>query len=121
MQMQSDIFLGWTSIAGRDYLVRQLRDHKAGIVAEDLKGNGLEEYARMCGELLSKGHARSGDPCAIYGYLGNSDRFDKAMASFGVTYANQTVNDWEELKRAIRAGKLRAAKPARAPKATKHS
>ena len=33
MQMQSDIFLGWTSIAGRHYVVRQLRDHKAGIEA----------------------------------------------------------------------------------------
>ena len=119
MQMQSDIFLGWTSIAGRDYLVRQLRDHKAGITDDDLKGTGLVEYARMCGELLSKGHARSGDPCAIYGYLGNSDRFDKAMVSFGVNYANQTTKDWEKLRRAIRAGKIRAAKPAPAVKAVK--
>ena len=46
MQMQSDIFLGWTSIAGRDYVVRQLRDHKAGIEADALEGNGLVEYAR---------------------------------------------------------------------------
>ncbi len=73
MQMQSDIFLGWTSIGKRDYVVRQLRDHKAGIEEEDLKGKGLVEYAEMCGELLSKGHARSGDACAIAGYLGNND------------------------------------------------
>jgi uncharacterized protein (DUF2252 family) len=120
MQMQSDIFLGWTSIAGRDYLVRQLRDHKAGIVDEDLKGNGLVQYARMCGELLSKGHARSGDPCAIYGYLGNSDRFDKAMANFGVTYAHETTKDWHALKRAIRDGRIPAAKPAPPAKKVKH-
>ena len=111
MQMQSDIFLGWTSIAGRDYLVRQLRDHKAGIEADDLKGRGLAQYAQMCGELLSKGHARSGDPCALYGYLGNSDKFDHAMASFGIAYANQTTKDWQQLRRAIRAGKISAAKP----------
>ncbi len=110
MQMQSDIFLGWTSIAGRDYVVRQLHDHKAGITDDDLKGSGLVEYARMCGELLSKGHARSGDPCAIHGYLGNSDKFDKAMAGYGVTYANQTVKDWEQLRRAIRSGKIHAAR-----------
>src|SRR5208283_5761320 len=73
MQMQSDIFLGWTSIAGRDYVVRQLRDHKASIEEDDLKSKGLVDYAEMCGELLSKGHARSGDSCAISGYLGNSD------------------------------------------------
>jgi len=116
MQMQSDIFLGWTCIAGRDYLVRQLRDHKAGITDDDLKGNGLVQYARMCGELLSKGHARSGDPCAIYGYLGDSDRFDKAMASFGVSYANDTTSDWAALKRAIRDGKVQAAKTKSPPK-----
>ncbi len=120
MQMQSDIFLGWTSIANRDYVVRQLRDHKAGIVEEDLKGKGLVEYADMCGELLSKGHARSGDSCAIAGYLGNNDKFDQAMAIFGVTYANQTVKDWEQLRRAIRSGKVRAAKPAPAAKTVKH-
>ena len=119
MQMQSDIFLGWTSIAGRDYVVRQLRDHKAGIVAEDLKGNGLVEYARMCGELLSKGHARSGDSCAISGYLGTSEKFDQAMAKYGVTYADQTAKDWEEFKRAIRAGRIHAKLPP-AAKSAKH-
>jgi uncharacterized protein (DUF2252 family) len=110
MQMQSDIFLGWTSVAGRQYVVRQLRDHKAGIEEDDLNGKGLLEYALMCGELLSKGHARSGDACSISGYLGNNDKFDQAMAAFGISYANQTVKDWEELRRAIRAGKIHVAK-----------
>jgi len=119
--MQSDIFLGWTSIAGRDYVVRQLRDHKAGIEEDDLKGKGLLEYAEMCGELLAKGHARSGDPCALSGYLGTGDRFDRAMAKYGVTYADQTAKDWEEFKRVIRAGKIHAAKPPEpAKKKTQH-
>ncbi|MFZ0311732.1 MAG: DUF2252 domain-containing protein [Candidatus Korobacteraceae bacterium] len=112
MQMQSDIFLGWTSIDGRDYVVRQLRDHKACIEANVLQGNGLVQYARMAGELLAKGHARSGDPCALSGYLGTADKFDTAMARFGITYANQTVKDWEALRRAIRHGKIKAEKPA---------
>ncbi len=110
MQVQSDIFLGWTSIAGRDYLVRQLRDHKAGIEDEDLEGSGLGQYAQVCGELLAKGHARTGDPYAISGYLGASDKFDKAMASFGVAYADQSTQDFEEFTRAIHAGKIRATK-----------
>ncbi len=111
MQMQSDLFLGWTSIDGRDYIVRQLRDHKAAIEDDDLKGNGLVQYAHMVGELLSKGHARSGDPAALAGYLGTSDRFDNAMVSFGVAYANQAVKDWETLRHAIRIGRVKAAEP----------
>ena len=38
MQMQSDPFLGWTHIGGRQYLVRQLNDHKGSIEIEDLAG-----------------------------------------------------------------------------------
>jgi hypothetical protein len=110
MQMQSDIFLGWTSIEGRDYVVRQLRDHKAGIEDDDLIGNGLVQYAHMAGELLAKGHARSGDACALFGYLGTADKFDTAMARFAIAYANQTVKDWEALRHAIRQGKIKAAK-----------
>jgi uncharacterized protein (DUF2252 family) len=120
MQMQSDIFLGWTSIGNCHYVVRQLRDHKAGIEEDDLKGKGLLEYAAMCGELLSKGHARSGDSCALAGYLGSNDKFDQAMATFGVSYANQTAKDWQQLRRAIRSGKLRAAKLVPAVKTAKH-
>ena len=108
MQVQSDIFLGWTAIAGRDYLVRQLRDHKGAIENDDLEGSGLEQYARVCGELLSKGHARSGDSCAISGYLGNSDKFDKAMVAFGAAYADQSTKDFEEFRRTVRLRKLPA-------------
>jgi uncharacterized protein (DUF2252 family) len=116
MQVQSDIFLGWTAIAGRDYLVRQLRDYKAGIENEDLEGNGLVQYGRVCGELISKGHARSGDSCGISGYLGNSDKFDKAMVDFGVAYADQSTKDFDEFTRAIRVGKVPTA-PAASPAA----
>ena len=108
MQVQSDIFLGWTAIAGRGYLVRQLRDHKGAIENHDLEGSGLEQYARVCGELLSKGHARAGDSCAISGYLGNSDKFDKAMVAFGPAYADQSTKDFEEFRRAVRLRKLPA-------------
>lgn len=106
MQVQSDIFLGWTSLEGRSFLVRQLRDHKASIEDRDLEGEGLVQYARLCGELLAKGHARSGDPCALYGYLGNSQKFDKAIVKFGFEYADQSTRDYEQFARAVRGGKL---------------
>ena len=100
MQFQSDPFLGWTSIAGRDYLVRQLNDHKGSIEIEDLAGQGLIDYAEICGELLAKGHARSGDACVLAGYLGNGEKFASALAKFATAYADQTEKDWEELKKA---------------------
>jgi len=99
MQFQSDPFLGWTTIANRDYLVRQLNDHKGSIEIEDLEGQGLIEYAEMCGELLARGHARSGDACLIAGYLGNGQKFGEALVKFAEAYANQTERDWKELKR----------------------
>ncbi len=100
MQFQSDPFLGWTTIANRDYLVRQLNDHKGSIEIEDLAGQGLIDYAEMCGELLARGHARSGDACLLAGYVGNGERFGAAILKFAEAYADQTEADWKKLKRA---------------------
>ncbi|WP_238324506.1 DUF2252 domain-containing protein [Pseudacidobacterium ailaaui] len=105
MQFQSDPFLGWTTIGHRHFLVRQLNDHKASIEIEDLKGQGLLEYAEMCGELLARGHSRSGDPCLIAGYLGNGKRFAEAILKFAEAYADQTEQDWEALRRSRRLAK----------------
>jgi uncharacterized protein (DUF2252 family) len=110
MQAQSDIFLGWTAMQGRDYLVRQLADHKAAIDTEALKGRGLSEYAKICGEVLGKGHARSGDACVLDGYCGNADKLDKAIAEFAVAYANQSTADYELFMSAVKKGKLPVAK-----------
>jgi uncharacterized protein (DUF2252 family) len=103
MQVQSDPFLGWTHFAGRDYLVRQLNDHKGSIDLEDLAGGGLEAYAEVCGELLARGHARSGDPLILAGYIGDGDGFAEALAKFGSAYADQTEKDWKELCRSAKA------------------
>jgi uncharacterized protein (DUF2252 family) len=97
MQLQSDPFLGWTTIADRDYLVRQLNDFKGSLNINDLKGEGLTEYAVVCGELLARGHARSGDACVIAGYLGNGKRFGEAILEFANGYAEQTGKDYEAL------------------------
>ena len=100
MQFQSDPFLGWTTIANRDYLVRQLNDHKGSIEIGDLQGQGLIDYAEMCGELLAKGHVRSGDGCVLAGYLGTGEKFAAALVKFAEAYADQTERDWAELKKA---------------------
>ena len=111
MLVQFDPFLGWATIAGLPYLVRQLRDHKAGIEPPDLEGKGVLQYAQVCGELLAKGHSRSGDPCMLSGYLGTSDRFDKALVNFAVDYADQTDRDHDQWVKAIANGTVEATPP----------
>jgi uncharacterized protein (DUF2252 family) len=99
MQLTSDPFLGYTTIDGRDYVVRQLNDHKAALDINGLTAQSLLGYADVCGELLARGHARAGDPVAMAAYLGSSDRFDRAILSFARAYADKTEKDWSALKR----------------------
>ena len=101
MQLQSDPLLGWTTIDGRDYLVRQLNDHKAAIDATELKAAGLAQYATVCGEMLARGHARAGDARRILGYIGSGGRFSSSMTAFACAYAEQTVSDWKALKQEL--------------------
>ena len=99
MQVQSDPFLGYTHIEGRGYLVRQLNDHKGSINLGTLDAESLVHYADLCGELLARGHARSGDPDAVAGYIGHGPALDKAITAFARSYADQTEQDWQELRR----------------------
>jgi uncharacterized protein (DUF2252 family) len=109
MQTVSDPFLGWTTIDGRHYLVRQLSDHKASIEPQELTGRALEEYATVCAELFAKAHARTGDPGVLIGYCGaSSDRLDRAIRKFALAYADQTEADYALLRRAVRQGKIKA-------------
>ena len=129
LQFQSDPFLGWTTIANRHYEVRQLNDHKGSIEVEDLAGEGLVEYAEMCGELLARGHARSGDARVLAGYLGAGQNFCDALVQFAEAYADQTEKDWEELKIARKlpvktSAPVKTSKPAKKqadPQANKSS
>jgi uncharacterized protein (DUF2252 family) len=106
-QAASDIFLGWVQIGGRDYYVRQLRDRKGSIAFGAMGHRALRLYGEACGAALARGHARSGDPLAISAYLGKSKKFDHAVATFAVRYADQTERDHKAFARALRSGELR--------------
>jgi len=110
MQTQSDLLLGWTRFGGRDYLVRQLSDHKASIDNEDLRGKGILLYAHTSGEVLAKGHARSGDPCVLAAYIGVGTKLDKALEKFAFAYADQMTLDYEKFRDAIRSGRIKASR-----------
>jgi uncharacterized protein (DUF2252 family) len=109
MQSATDPFLGWTRVNARDYLVRQLADHKAKVDVADLKGAALERFALVAGEILAKAHARTGDAAAIAGYCGRSDRLDRSIARFALRYADQTEKDYGLFRKAIRSGTIKAA------------
>jgi hypothetical protein len=51
---------------------------------------------------------RAGLSGQLSGYMGKSDTFDRALASFPVAYADQNERDHAALKRAIREGKIEA-------------
>ena len=95
MQFQSDPLLGWTRLQGRDFLVRQLNDHKASIDISVLKPQDLSAYAELCGEILARAHARAGDSRIISGYIGKGPRFRQGILDFATAYAAQTISDWK--------------------------
>jgi uncharacterized protein (DUF2252 family) len=103
VQSATDIFVGWGSLNGRDYYVRQFRDMKI-IPTIDLISPVLIEFATACGETLARAHARSGDPVAIDGYLGKSATFDRSIAQFARLYADQNDRDHAQLVEAIASG-----------------
>jgi hypothetical protein len=108
MQPASDMFLGWTQGPKRHYFVRQLRDIKISARVESFGAPEMELYATWCGRALALAHARAGCAVTLSGYLGKSDAFDQALAAFSIAYANQNEKDHAALKRAIRAGKVKA-------------
>jgi len=65
-------------------------------------------YARLCAWTLARAHARSGDSIAIASYLGSSDVFDHAIATFAEAYADQNERDHAALVDAIATGRVKA-------------
>jgi len=110
IQPLSDLLLGWTSIAKQNYLVRQLNDHKGSIDLDQLGGDGLNSLAVIAGELLGRGHARSGDPLMIKAYIGSGDKVLKSLLHYALEYAAVTQADFESFQKAIKEGRIKIQK-----------
>ncbi|MEV2197500.1 DUF2252 domain-containing protein [Streptomyces phaeochromogenes] len=113
MQATSDIFLGWERVDGidgrrRDFYVRQLRDWKGIAQPELMVPAGMKTFGELCGATLARAHARSGDRIAIASYLGGGDSFDRALATFAESYADQNEKDHQALVDAVRSGRVTA-------------
>ena len=109
LQSASDVFLGWTlDDEGRSYYFRQLRDIKMKSERENMIKRDWVEYVEICGWTLARAHARTGDAALIAGYLGKSDAFDLALATFSDSYAAQAERDHAALVKAMQVGRWRA-------------
>ncbi len=111
MQTVSDLLLGWATVDDRHHLVRQFRDMKGSIDPTELRADQLDDYGRILGVVLARGHAQSIDPRLLAGYAEGdtgAPAFDEAFADFAVAYADQTEADHAALLKAVRAGRLPA-------------
>jgi uncharacterized protein (DUF2252 family) len=108
MQVVSDMLLGWTSVEGRPFQVRQFRNRKGSVDPAALAADQVDDYARMTGALLARAHSHSADPRLVAGYCGKNEELDEAMAAFAVAYADRTEADHADLVTAIRAGRVAA-------------
>ncbi len=107
LQAVSDPLLGWTSIEGQAYYVRQFRDGKCAPALNEMKPAELARYAELCGTTLAMAHARSASPLsggvdAIAGYIGadgEQREFTEGVATFARRYAKVTREDMKALSR----------------------
>jgi hypothetical protein len=112
-QAASDIMLGWIKTEGvdgvkRDFYIRQLWDSKMSAMVEFMEPRAMRIYAHVCGRELARAHVRAGDGIAISSYLGNGDTFDRAIARFAESYADQNEKDYAALKTAVEVGRVHA-------------
>ena len=75
-------------------------------IIEDWDVDLLREYGKLCGWVLAKAHARSGDAAKIAGYMGATPVFDDAICEFAVEYADQNQRDYRAFIKAVREGRL---------------
>lgn len=110
VQAANDVFLGWATDDRHvhDYYVRQLWDQRAVADLDTITPTGLEALGRLCGAVLARAHARSGDAALIDGYLGNGKPFVDALGTFAERYADQTEEDHARFAQAVADGQIEA-------------
>jgi uncharacterized protein (DUF2252 family) len=109
MQSASDSFLGWITSSGggrNQFYIRQLRDMKGSMKVEKMNPDRLAGYGVLCAAALARGHARTGDPAKIAGYVGTDSDFAEALAQFGDDYADQNELDYQQLVEAANDGRV---------------
>lgn len=108
LQAEGDPLVGWTTLGGKPYYVRQMRNLKGAIPNECMAPGPLNFFGGAFATLLARGHARTGDACVIAGYCGNSHALDEALAEWAEHYGDQVEQDHALLVKAIKSQKIQA-------------
>jgi uncharacterized protein (DUF2252 family) len=119
MQAQTDIFLGWTPgpVDGREFYVRRLKDSRLANIGAAIEADMLPFTAALCGRTLARAHGRTTEAALIARAITDPDdvggeAFDQAIASFAISYADQTERDFTAFCRAADAGAFSPPGPA---------
>jgi uncharacterized protein (DUF2252 family) len=105
LQATGDPLLGYTTIDGRDFFVRQMKNMKASMPLEWLVGEPFYFWGYA---LMARAHCRNGDAPKIAGYCGKNTVLDEALADFAESYGDQTEKDHASLVDAIKKGRVKA-------------
>jgi uncharacterized protein (DUF2252 family) len=110
LQAASDVFLGWTTDPlGRPFYFRQLRDMKLAANIEQFDSDLLDGYARLCGWIMARAHAKAGGQAIeVSAYIGRGDQFAEALTGYATSYADQVERDYEVFLKACHRGELPA-------------
>ncbi|CAM3558582.1 DUF2252 domain-containing protein [Smaragdicoccus niigatensis] len=97
VQSAPDILLGWTTIDGLPFMVRQFRNMKGDIDPTALSKGHLDDYGRLAGSLLARAHTRTLDPRLLAGYFDDDKDLHNAIGEYAIRYADQVEVDHSEL------------------------
>ena len=109
LQAMSDVFLGTTSLGGRDYYIRQFHDMKGSVETEGMSASTFSEYVSACAVVLARAHSQSANASVLRGFVGTGDNVCEAIAEWSYTYADKSLDDFHQLHAAAKAGDIEVA------------
>ena len=104
MQVQAICF--W---AGQKYLDDTTTYDSYATSRSNLGSNNsihLAKYTEYCGWALARAHAKLGEAAMVSAYLGISNKFDEAIASFAMNYSDQNELDYRVFLKAVSDGSI---------------
>lgn len=106
LQATSDPFLGYVRSQERGFYIRQFRDFNVSFEISELAPPALQDYGQACAIALARAHVQSPGAGFIAGYLGKNGSFDRAVTTWSLAYADQSLADFEAFTAAIAAGRF---------------